>query len=118
MHKQSIDSSRPSGVHTGVPGFFRACCWEATRGGTNGYFNAGWALANAIGSESPYDLETEDWQEEVETLKSLLANGDDEGVWNWYRRHYPRAMTLVPARRREQFVAGVHQAWEDGRVEV
>ena len=106
------------GVHGGVPTFFRACCHEAQQGGKNGYSNAGWHLTNAIGNECPYDLELDDWQQEVQKLHSLLAADDTEGVWEWCTRHYPTCMKLVPYRRRDQFVAGVRRAYDDGRVEV
>lgn len=75
-------------------------------------------MANGLGNQSPYDLEDDEWQEEVEKLKALLAEEDGEAVWAWFKRHYPKTMKLVPARRRDQFVAGVQQAYEDGRVEV
>lgn len=105
------------GVHGGVPSFFRACCLEAGRGGTNGYASAAWHLANSIGSQMPHDLADEEWEKEIDALKELLASDDDDGVLDWFTRHYPKCMKLVPARRRSQFVAGVRQAEEDGRIE-
>jgi hypothetical protein len=101
----------PRGVHGGVPGFFRACCHEAQQGGANGYSNAGWHLANALDNECPYDLELDEWQQEVEKLKSLLAADNTEGVWEWFERHLPKCAALIPARRRDQFVAGVRRAY-------
>ena len=105
------------GVRSGVPSFFRACCYEAANGG-GGYSGPGWHLANAIGSQSPYDLEEDEWQQEVEKLRALLADDESEGVWDWFKQHYPKCMQLVPARRREQFVDGVRQAYEEGRLEL
>ena len=110
---------RPSsrGVHGGVPSFFRACCFEAANGG-GGYSVPGWHLANALGSQIPYDLEVDEWQAEIKTLRDLLANENGEEVWTWFKRHFPKCMALVPTRRREQFVAGVQGAYEEGRVEL
>jgi hypothetical protein len=108
----------PRGIHSGVPSFFRANCYEASKGGAGGYVNAGWHLASAVGTQSPYDVELDEWQHEVDALKLLLDHDDNEAIWKWYACHYPRCMQLVPSRRREQFVAGVRQAYEEGRIEV
>jgi len=109
---------RPRGVHGGVPAFFRACCAEAALGG-GGYANAAWHLANAIGNgtESPYDVEEDEWRDEIESLVELISNEDTVGIWGWFKRHYPKCMKLVPTRRREQFVEGVLQAHEHGRLD-
>jgi hypothetical protein len=106
------------GVHGGVPSFFKACCGEAAKGGKRGYFTAGWQLASSVGSESPYDIELEGWVEEVKHLQEFLAEGDDDGAWEWFQEHYPKFMALVPARRKAQFLDGVREAYEDGRLEV
>jgi len=107
------------GIHEGVPTFFRACCLEASRGGENGYRAAGWHLANSItNGQQPHDIESDDWESEIDALKELLASEDEVGAWDWFKRHYPKCMALVPGRRREQFIAGVRQAHEDGRIEV
>jgi hypothetical protein len=108
----------PQGVHGAVPGFFRACCIEAANGGTNGYFGAGLRLAGSLGSECPYDLEWDQWELEVEKLRQLLVDDDAPGVWSWFRSHFPKAMKLVPARRRDQFVAGVRREWEESNLDL
>jgi Protein of unknown function (DUF1778) len=104
------------GVHRGVPGFFRACCSEAAVGG-NGYVGAGLHLAGSLGSASPYD-DLNEWEIEVEKLRQLLIDDDVRGVWSWFKQHFPRCMELVPARRRDQFVAGARQAWEDTNLDL
>ena len=104
------------GVHGGTPSFFRAACHTAAQGGASGYASAGWHLATSVGGESPYDLELDDWVEEIDVLLGLAAEDDRDGVWAWFARHYPKAMTLVPARRRDRFVEGVLRAWEEGRI--
>jgi hypothetical protein len=110
---------RPArGVHGGIPTFFRATCHAASQGGASGYASAGWHLASSVGGEVPYDVELDDWVDEVDVLQQLAAHDDRGAVWTWFAAHYPRAMTLVPARRRDQFAAGVRRAWEDGRIAV
>lgn len=107
------------GVHGGVPTFFRALCFEASHGGASGYEGAARALAGAIaGSQAPYDVEDDEWEQEIAVLKGLLKNDDEVGVWIWFRRHYPACIKLVPVRRREQFVAGVRRAYEKDRIEA
>ena len=101
-----------------MPTFFRACCATAASGGENGYASPGWHLANALGSQIPHDVELDDWVTEVETLQELIAAEDDEGVWKWFKQHYPKCMALVPTRRREQFIDGVRRAQDEGRIEV
>lgn len=115
-----VQSRKPSahGVHTGVPGFFRACCREASRGGDFGYDHPGYHLAMHLNDQMPYDVEEDEWTEELATMTDLLTEDDIEGVWDWFRRRFPRAIKLVPARRREQFVRGVQRAHEDGRIEL
>jgi hypothetical protein len=82
----------------------------------NSYAAETWHLTNALGSQQPCDVDLDDWVEEVEKLEELVIADDDDGVWGWFREHYPRCMALVPTRRRDQFVAGVKQAREDGRL--
>ena len=104
------------GVHCGVPSFFRAACYRAAQGGSSSYASAGWHLANSVGSQIPDDVDLNDWIDEIEILQGLAAEDDRRAIWNWFAAHYPKAMTLVPARRRDQFAAGVQQAWEDDRI--
>jgi hypothetical protein len=47
---------------------------------------------------------------EVDALKEVLNEQDADGVWEWCQAHYPKFMVLVPTRRRQQFVDGVHMA--------
>lgn len=110
---------RPArGIHGGIPGFFMAACHTASQGGASGYASAGWHLANAVGGEVPYDVELDEWVDEVDVLQKLAAEDDRRAVWGWFAFHYPKAMALIPARRRDQFAAGVRRAWEDGRIAV
>ena len=107
--------------HQGVPTFFRALCAEARRGGEWGYSRAGHELARHLGSELPYDLEPEEWQEELNELAALLQpdNPEDrerEAVLAWFREHYPKCVELVPPRGRRKFVEGVYRAADDGII--
>lgn len=106
------------GVHGGVPSWFRATCREAAQGGTNGYNIAGFKLATALGHECPLDLEEDEWEQEVGHLHALLERDDDETIWRWFRAHFPRALSLVPERRRDQFVAGVRRAYDENDIAI
>jgi hypothetical protein len=108
--------SNARGVHTGVPTYFRANCREATQGGDRGYFAPGYTLGRAVCNEQPYDLDMDEWAERIGALQVLLGQDDTEGTWHWFARHYPKMMALIPARRRDQFIAGVRAAYDDGCV--
>ena len=106
----------PRGVFKGVPTFFRASCWEASRGGSIGYDLPGWNLAGAIHMEVPYDLEVDDWESEVSGLVKLIKADDRGGIARWFEDHFPNCIKLVPTRRRGQFVDGVVEAYEQGKM--
>jgi len=106
------------GAHTGVPTHFHAHCREVTRGGDRSYYSPGYALARAVGADQPYGIDMDEWVEEIGALQELLAEGDTEGTWRWFVRHYPKMMALIPPRRREKFICGVRAAYDDGCVEL
>lgn len=103
-------------AHTGVPGFFRTCCYEASMGGNNGYAAAGWHLGIHTGEQQPYDAEDDEWEQMIGELTNALDADDDAAVWRWYATTFPKCAALVPSRRRSRFVSGVKQAYEDGRL--
>jgi hypothetical protein len=107
---------RVRGIHGGVPSFFRASCYTAAGGGSDSYANAGWNLANSLGTQVPDDIELDEWVDEVDVLCQLAADDDRQAIRRWFEQHFPRAMAIVPPRRRDQFVAGVIRAWDDGRI--
>jgi hypothetical protein len=51
-------------------------------------------------------------------LAGAIESGDDGGILAWFDDHYPRCMSLIPGRRRGQFLAGGVQAWEDGEIDL
>jgi len=108
--------TRIEGQHSGVPTFFRACCLEASEGRQFTYAHPGYHLALHLHSQQPYDLAEEEWTKEIEYLCRLLDSDDVEGAWNWFCEHFPKCMKLVPKRRLGQFVAGVSEAYADGRI--
>ena len=114
---------RNHGTHRGVPSFFRAHCMTAktTGGGAATYGNAAHELTRHLESLQPYDIATDDWYGELQELAALVqtASGPDvDAVWNWFRRHFPNAMRLVPSRRKSVFVDGVRRAFESGVIEI
>jgi hypothetical protein len=121
------------GRHTGCSGYFRACCWEAARGGRLGYARAGYELARHLPYEMPWDIDLQEWQGELDRFSELAMPTepispesklrriaeelrDDDEVLAWFEAHFPRFMELVPKRRRQQFLSGVYQCCEDGKV--
>jgi len=56
--------------HTGVPTFFRGCCYEASQGGAKTYRNAAWHLAIHLNDQVPYDTELDDWQNHIEERRA------------------------------------------------
>jgi hypothetical protein len=111
-----IRGRRVSGQHTGVPSFFRACRHGASRGNEWTYAHPGYHLAVHLWDQQPYDLDGDQWAKETDRLTNALDQQDGDGVWNWFKEHFPKCMRLVPPRRKAQFVAGVRQAYEEERI--
>jgi len=111
-----IRARRICGQHTGVPSFFRACCHEARRGNRCTYAHPGYHLTIHLWSQQPYDMDDDKWAKETDRLTNALDQHDDDGVWNWFKEHFPKCMKLVPTRRKAQFVAGVRQAYDEERI--
>jgi hypothetical protein len=111
-----LQQANASGAQGVVPASFRVLCDEAGRGTANGYATPGWHLAALLGAQRAAGTDDETWSRQVDALKALLANRDDEAVWAWFQQHYSHCMALVPARRREQFLYGVHQAYDQDLI--
>jgi hypothetical protein len=116
---RSLNPRPLRGIHGGAPTYFRASCLRAAGGGKDGYDLPGWHLANAIGhgGEVPYDVDLDEWEEEVQALTELPANRENDAVLEWFTKHYPNCMVLVPTRRRDRFISGVRRAYEEERVD-
>jgi hypothetical protein len=93
------------------PSFFKALCWTASQGGSGSYEWAGYGLAGALSNLGPYQLEDDEWAEELDRLDSLIRDPDisDDDVVAWFDRWLPRCMALVPSRRRKSFLKGVYR---------
>src|SRR5947209_4036211 len=105
------------GVHSGAPTCFKARCREASQrqNGTS-YADVGSMLLGMVAGEQPYDVEAEEWDEELDKLDDLLRPGkqrDDKAVLQWFLDHYPRCMDFVPAARRNSFLQGVYQTADE-----
>ena len=103
-------------THKGVPTFFRVLCLTASQGGTHSYQEAGYHLASTTDSEMPFETDEDEWAENLQELEDFIINQDRDGIWRWYRQTYTRAMALVPIRRKDSFVDGVLEAFEEGRL--
>jgi hypothetical protein len=118
--------SDDSVVFHGVPTFFRASCWEASRGGADGYDLAGLNLAIHLHEL----LEPADDKDRVaakfDDLEKLIRLAEecdedhqvecDEDVLRWFDREFPRCMALVPQRRRRSFLKGIRMAVAEDRM--
>jgi hypothetical protein len=102
--------------HTGVPSFFRACCYEASLGGVNTYRLAAWHLTIHLYDQVPDNAEIDDWEKHVERLRAACGKEDEDIIWDWFKRYYPKCMRLVPSRRKKQFTDGVLDAYREGRM--
>jgi len=113
---QSASCTR--GRFSGVPTYFRATCREAARGRVFGYAQAGHSLSTSLTYLVPDDVDADEWQKEVDILEVHLAAQDEDGVWDWFKAHYPKCIALVPARRQGQFLNGVFRAWAEGDIDL
>jgi hypothetical protein len=52
------------------------------------------------------------------SLNQALGNESDTRVWQWLCDHLPKFARLIPARRREQFIAGIREAFDEGDIGV
>lgn len=109
-------------VSNACPNFFRACCREASRGGTRGYAEAGYVLARSLAYLRPNESDADSWAAEVDRLLEFVcpvvppgrgSGGtawgvpDDAGALACLDELLPRCMELVPPRRRNSFLAGL-----------
>ncbi|MFA9479844.1 DUF1778 domain-containing protein [Phycisphaerales bacterium AB-hyl4] len=116
---ERVDQTTPMPPHEDgddVPGFFRAACAVAARGGHQGYARAGFELASKVRWLIPDPVTDEDWDLALFDLRSLLAEKDIWGVIGWFRRYFAGCLQLVPQRRRTQFAYGAIAAFERGQV--
>jgi hypothetical protein len=96
--------------------YFAFRCAEASCGGDTGYDDPAWHLAIHIYHEHPLDISWAEWKAEVIRVNDLCRIRDDDGVWKWFRYHYPRCMALVPSRRKRQFLTGIYRAYDQERM--
>jgi hypothetical protein len=111
-------ANRVRGRHTGVPGFFRACCREASRGGLFGYDHPAHELCRALVRQMPLDVDPDEWQEELDLLGRSLEDEDGDAALAWFDDHFLKCMNLIPPRRREMFLAGVYRAFADETIDL
>jgi hypothetical protein len=103
----------------GVPTFFRALCYEATRGKTYGYMIVGYEFARHTPSLVACGYANrEEFVAQLGLLKAALDAGDVDAIWEWYWDEYPWCMSLVPARRKNTFVKGVQGAYEGENLDL
>lgn len=111
-----VAERQAGGLATSVPSYFRALCVQAHHGGPSGYVMPGWYLGAILATQRPREVDAESWERHIDALKALMANQDDEAIWQWLRAHCEACMALVPSRRREQFLHGLRRAYEEDLI--
>ena len=112
-----------------VPNFFRWQCNNAHKGRRDGYLQTGYELAGALLSIRPAGCGSEDWDRELTALSELVLTravgssidvtaDNDDAILSWFDDHFPACMELVPQQRRDQFLAGVLRAVDEGVIEL
>jgi hypothetical protein len=90
------------------PTYFRALCFEARRGGDEGYAAAGHQLTGhlteLVDGDSPGEVAAK-----LVELAGRIRRRDDPRVIEWFERELPRCTALVPRRRRRTFLQGVYR---------
>jgi len=109
--KCATNQGKPTG-YGACPTYLFARWHECRRGGEKGYRDFGYALMRGAAGAAPDDFDDDDWQMKLDELESLFDNEDDAGIISWFERYLPRLMSLVPARRRHQLLAGMLAAAE------
>jgi hypothetical protein len=115
----------PAPVFHDVPDYFSACCWAASQHESRSYQNAAYELIRHLAGHVPFGVAQVEWREHLGRLARLLLptnpNGQVAGelredivVLGWFNRSFPQCMKHVPAQAREQFLAGVYVAVQDG----
>jgi len=113
----TVELKRIEGQHGGVPSYFRARCFEASKRLNGDYSTVGYHWAVHLESECPYDSEDGDWEHKVTKLLHFLETEQDENVWVWFREHFPKHAQHVRTRHKSQFLLGVKRAFEDERMD-
>jgi hypothetical protein len=112
-----------------VPDFFRWHCNDAHEGEKDGYLQAAYLLAGALLSVRPDGCRVEEWDRELTALGELVLPSsmgnvidvtadNDDAILRWFDDHLPACMELVPRQRRDQFLAGVLRAVDEGIIEL
>jgi len=127
---ESVMKSTGLLVSQARPGFFRAACREARRGGNYSYRVAAQMLCRALHQLGPTNCGESDWSDSLDQLRGLVVSAHDtelrrttktahdHATWRWFTSQLPRCAAMVPATRRASFLKGVFDAFEAGQVEL
>jgi hypothetical protein len=99
--------------------FIRNLSREATRGGSSNWAKFGRGLAGTLDSLQPGSSisSVPEWWIHLLRLEQLLSRAHprkDELVLEWFQKLLPSFVEAVPARRHQQFLRGVYEAWAEG----
>lgn len=110
------DSMTTNHVFSAIPTFFMGLCHEASQGEKGSYRWVGYKLARATGGLVPYSANDEKWATQVEELVELANHGDRPGVLRWFKRTFPKCLSIIPLQEKDAFVDGIFQASEEDRI--
>lgn len=113
MRYEQNNHNEPSGA---CPTFFTMLCYEASQGGDNSYYSAGYELARHLSSNI-------DKENQLKKLVRIIEIKDEQRMRNnirsWLKKYLPRCMESVPSRRQQgSFMDGFVKCIMDGNAEL
>jgi Protein of unknown function (DUF1778) len=108
---EKTNAEPPVARFRGIPAWFRAVCTEASQGGSWTYRYVGEHLARHLGGMIPQNVnDVQEWATILKELEDLVfkppVKRDNDAIWAWLYKYFPKCMELVPKRRRLQFLEG------------
>jgi hypothetical protein len=100
------------------PSYLFARWREIREGGVMGYRDFGYEVMRVVPSLDPWRVDDEEWGRRLGRLRDLVEARDDSAVLGWFDVEVPRIMTLVPSRRRGQFLVGLYEVVESEGCEI
>ena len=113
MKAENADQNQNGVVFTGIPNFVKALIFDATHEGNGSDFEVvGRELARHAHRLLDSNPAGNDCESALSYLDEALAREDRAAVLGWFVRYFPRCMSQVPDRVRDEFVDGVFDADE------
>jgi len=107
-------------MNNACPSFFKACCIQAQRGGSESYYAAGYELARHLADILEDDADREAFSKKID----IAFNEKDEKqsrelLLKVLQQHLPACIKLVPEKSQlTTFADGFLKCLEDGNSEI